>query len=417
MQKFVGLLLGVFAVSFASFSPLHGSDPDNRSFVLMNNGSVFHGVVRPVGEKMEIRLGQGATIQVDSKQVGHIAASKLELYQAQVKSIRLWGTGEHWHLTQWCLQQQLLEQAVFHYSELAQNVEPSAKFKQLEQQLKSALLNSEEVRSSIAKNEVRSAVSIEEPTPNPTGVTLASSVESVSKPSVQHLAIPGYVKKAFHTTVAPILINGCGQAGCHGLPGNSSFHIHKAAGDQASTIANQNLENVLRYVNPKDPSSSQLLAYATNAHGIQKSPRFNPLREDDRAHIERIAQWIKSVEFANAIDGDVSLANSNSLANSDAVVQAIATEDRQTVTAPPAQPKSRLDWIRDAQSLPDQDRNARISKPADNSQTNPPGAGVISAGDIELLESAIEKLERTKKKSAKDPFDPNVFNSKFGAKK
>jgi hypothetical protein len=83
MQKFVELLLGVSAVCFASFGPLRGSEPDNRSFVLMNNGSVFHGVVRPVGEKMEIRLGQDATIQVDSKQVGHIAASKLELYQDQ----------------------------------------------------------------------------------------------------------------------------------------------------------------------------------------------------------------------------------------------------------------------------------------------------------------------------------------------
>jgi hypothetical protein len=411
MYKFVGLLLGVFAVCFASFNPLRGSEPDNRSFVLMNNGSVFHGVVRPVGEKMEIRLGQGATIQVDSKQVGHIAASKLELYQAQVKSIRIWGTGEHWHLTQWCLQQQLLEQAVYHYSELAKNVEPSAKFKQLEQQLKSALLNSEEVRASIVKNEVRSAVAIQESTPNPTGVTLASSVENVSKPSVQHLAIPGYVKKAFHTTVAPILINGCGQAGCHGLPGNSSFHIHKAAGDQASTIANQNLENVLRYVNPKDPSSSELIAYATNAHGIQKSPRFNPLREDDRAHIERIAQWIKSVEFANAVEGDVLSTNSNT------VVQAIATDVQPFVATTSASPKSRMDWIREAQSLPEQDRNAKLSKPADNSQSNPPGAGVISAGDIALLESAIDKLERQKKGTGKDPFDPNVFNSKFGTKK
>ena len=411
MQKFVELLLGVSAVCFASFGPLRGSEPDNRSFVLMNNGSVFHGVVRPVGEKMEIRLGQDATIQVDSKQVGHIAASKLELYQAQIKSIRLWGTGEHWHLTQWCLQQQLLEQAVYHYGELAKSVEPSAKFKQLEQQLKSALLNSEEVRSSIAKNEVRTAVATQELTPTLKDITLASSFENVSKSSVQHLAIPGYVKKAFHTSVAPILINGCGQAGCHGLPGNSSFHIHKAAGDQASTIANQNLENVLRYVNPKDPSGSQLIAYATNAHGIQKSPRFNPLREDDRAHIERIAQWIKSVEFANAIEEDTSLANSN------AIVQAIATEDRQTATPPTVQPKSRMDWIRDAQSPPEQDRNVKLSKPVDNSQSNPPGAGVISAGDIALLESAIDKLERQKKATGKDPFDPNVFNSKFGSKK
>ena len=411
MHKFVGFLLGVFAVCFASFSPLRGSEPDNRSFVLMNNGSVFHGVVRPVGEKMEIRLGQGSTIQVDSKQVGHIAASKLELYHAQVKSIRIWGTGEHWHLTQWCLQQQLLEQAVYHYGELAKNVEPSAKFRQLEQQLKSALLNSEEVRSSIAKNEVKGAVSIQESKPNPADVILASSVDNVSKPSVQHLAIPGYVKKAFHTTVAPILINGCGQAGCHGLPGNSSFHIHKAAGEQASTIANQNLENVLRYINPKDPSSSQLIAYATNAHGIQKSPRFNPLREDDRAHIERIAQWIKSVEFANAVEGDVLSTNSNT------VVQAFATDVQPSIATPSTSPKSRMEWIREAQSLPEQDRNAKLSKPADNSQSNPPGAGVISAGDIALLESAIDKLERQKKATGKDPFDPNVFNSKFGSKK
>ena len=412
MHKFFGLLLGVLVTGLSFFDSVHGSEPDNRSFVLMNNGSVFHGVVRPIGEKMEIRLGQGATIQVDSKQVSHVAASKLELYHAQVKSIRLWGTGEHWHLTQWCLQQQLLEQAVFHYGELARSVEPSPKFKQLEQQLKSALLNSDEVRSLIAKNEVRSAVSIEETIPKTSEVTLASSMENASKPSIQHLAIPGYVKKAFHTSVAPILINGCGQAGCHGLPGNSTFHIHKAAGDQASTIANQNLENVLRYINPKDPGASQLISYATHAHGIQKSPRFNPLREDDREHIERIAQWIKSVEFANAVENDVSLQPSTV-----GVVQAVATADQPPIASPAIQPKSRMDWIRDAQSLPEQDRNARLSKPIDNSNSTPPGSGVISAGDIALLESAIDKLERQKKSNEKDPFDPNVFNTKFGTKK
>jgi hypothetical protein len=117
------------------------------------------------------------------------------------------------------------------------------------------------------------------------------------------------------------------------------------------------------------------------------------------------------VEFANAIEEDTSLANSN------AIVQAIATEDRQTATPLTAQPKSRMDWIRDAQSPPEQDRNVKLSKPVDNSQSNPPGAGVISAGDIALLESAIDKLERQKKASGKDPFDPNVFNSKFGNKK
>ena len=87
MHKFFGLLLGVLVTGLSFFDSVHGSEPDNRSFVLMNNGSVFHGVVRPIGEKMEIRLGQGATIQVDSKQVSHVAASKLELYHAQVKSI------------------------------------------------------------------------------------------------------------------------------------------------------------------------------------------------------------------------------------------------------------------------------------------------------------------------------------------
>jgi hypothetical protein len=117
------------------------------------------------------------------------------------------------------------------------------------------------------------------------------------------------------------------------------------------------------------------------------------------------------VEFANAIEEDASLANSN------AIIQAIATEDRQTATPPTVQPKSRMDWIRDAQSPPEQDRNVKLSKPVDNSQSNPPGAGVISAGDIALLESAIDKLERQKKAAGKDPFDPNLFNSKFGTKK
>lgn len=61
-----------------------------------------------------------------------------------------------------------------------------------------------------------------------------------------------------------------------------------------------------------------------------------------------------------------------------------------------------------------QDRDAKLSGPAKTAE----GPIGLTSGEINDLEKAIEQLERKHTlKSQKDPFDPNLFNSKYSTKK
>lgn len=418
-----------------------GQTASEQSYVMLLNGSIFHGVVRPTGDRLEIRLGTGSSIQIDNKQVAFIAPSKRALYDLQVASTRQWGTGEHWHLTEWCIQQGLLDEAIFHFKQLSQIAEPTNKLKQLEHKLKEAILSSEQVKALLASQqkqaspsqgriqdggppslEQNSAPNLSQPNMAPQGVVLASATQAPESKSVSPelaIGIPSYVKKAFQSNISPLLVRRCGQAGCHGIPGKSVFHIQQAAGEQAAEIAAENLENVLRYINVQSPAESALIRYALKEHGDQKHPSFNPLkREDERIHVERITQWIKSLELSKASAGaDVQFASAVESVPVRAL-PSISTGDvpQSNVGALPQETEmSRLERIAKWREVSEvQDKDAKLSKPPRSSD----GPIALTSGELSELEKAIDQLERKHSaKSQKDPFDPNLFNSKYSTKK
>lgn len=373
-----------------------GQSASEQSYVMLFNGSIFHGVVRPVGERLEIRLGTGSSIQIESKQVAFVAPSKRALYDLQVASTRQWGTGEHWHLTEWCIQQEMIDEAIFHFKQLSQIAEPTNKLRQLEHKLKEAILSSEQVQSMLANQQKQLGAArgriqdgskteserSDAPNRNPADpmhseVVLASatSLPSATQASGARavdpdlaIGIPSYVKKAFQSNISPLLVRRCGQAGCHGLPGKSVFHIRQAAGEQASEIAAENLENVLRYVDIQSPTDSDLIRYALKEHGEQKHPSFNPLkREDERIHVERITQWIKSLELSKASSApEVQLASAvesqpvralpSTNPSANALASGLASAQGGAAIAPAGSELSRMEKIA-------QRRNERAARP------------------------------------------------------
>ncbi len=438
------LIIATLSGSYLSLIALAQQESDDRSFVLLANGNVLHGVAKPVGDRVELRLGEGSTIQIDKQQVVYVASSKLGLYEKQVKAVRRLGSSEHRYLTEWCIQHELIDQAIYHFDSLSRMTESDAKLKQLEHKLKEAILNSAKVQRLLAGGqssppERMPSMKRENPeqlSSHPTtsdGVVLATalSAKKVELSDEQRLllnSMPGYVKKTFQVNIAPILTSRCGQAGCHGAVGNSDFYIRQAAGDMAPMVAAENLENVLRYIDTKSPPESTLLAYATKAHGLQASPQFNPhFRDDDRRHIDRITQWIKSIELASSQVGNPALSPTVGASglreglSSEDVVRALAVRNGEppvtaiaTVGSDRKEMPGRGDRIRDwMDQTPEQDREAKLSKPT-KSSSGPVG---LSGDEIQQLERAIDQLEkRHSAQSKRDPFDPNVFNSQFGTK-
>ena len=402
----------------------HGAQTERHTFsgdgyILLQNGNVLSGKIASNSERIIIRVDGNSKLNLEHKNVEYIGPSLESLYHHQKSGIRSWGTGEHWHLAHWCIKQGLIDHAIAHYRVIEQNASDSPQFKQIEHMLREALLANEKVRKSLgdetsldsksgvlqANAEIPKLRDVRESDPE----TRRSSVNSWTQTE-----IPGYIRKTFQTSILPVLVTRCGQSGCHGILGKSDFHLYQPIGDQAALTLGKDLDEVLRYVDRERANESELLAYATKAHGIQRHPSLNAAREDERLLIERIGQWIKSLALSQSINKSMPQQYPVTTASAEAdsigaVTQAIATGpldgsgDRMT--------RSELSKI-----VEKRDRNASLSKPA---KSAPPPA-ILSGSELDDLEKAIRDLEEkyesaepSKTTQAKDPFDPDVFNRKF----
>ncbi|MEK0425393.1 MAG: hypothetical protein RJB11_1484, partial [Planctomycetota bacterium] len=376
-------------------------------FVLLQHGAVIHGFIKPQADSVTVVMDKGKQVTLVKKQILFIGPTMESLYKYQTRAIRKWGTGEHWHLAQWCIQNGMLDQAIEHYLELEKQAGDNPKFKQLDLQLKQALLADEDVRRAMAQQGIEPPTIESHDKKNHLASNSGQVVQaSVNVPkSMPHAdktitseeafpihAVPGYLRRSFQTEVTPIVVSRCGQSGCHGILSKNQFQVFQPVGQQAASLNERNLENVLRFIDADRPDQSDLLHFAVKPHGTQRNASFNLQREEDRLHLDRISKWIQS------LDSIKSKVPSETQPN--AVVQA---NHLATAESPPA-----------AQSAVASSA-AKLSKPAKTGA----GSVVIDAGDLAEIEEEIRKLEKIAKNKPKDPADPfdaKIFNSKHKTK-
>jgi hypothetical protein len=352
-------------------------------FVLLQHGAVLRGFVKPQADSVTVVMDKGKQVTLAKKQILVIGPSMDSLYKYQTRAIRKWGTGEHWHLAQWCIQNGMLDQAIEHYLELEKQAADNPKFKQLDLQLKQALMADENVRRAMAQQ------GIEPPEPVVTASAIIPRSPTLNESSFPVHTIPGYLRRSFQTEITPIVVSRCGQSGCHGILSKNTFQVFQPVGEQAASINERNLEKFLRFVDSSQPDQSDLLNYAARPHGAQRNASFNLQREEDRHHLEKLAKWIQSLE------GLAPQVPASQAPGSSPVVQAAvyakpdpASDVKQAIVAAP-----------------------KLSKPPKNGS----GAVAIDAGELMEIQEEIRKLEKAASKQTKpiDPFDAKIFNSKF----
>ncbi|MFM8571533.1 MAG: hypothetical protein ACKOAU_08045 [Pirellula sp.] len=365
-------------------------------FVLLQHGSVIRGFVKPQADSITVIMDKGKQVTLSKKQVLFIGSTIESLYKYQTRAIRKWGTGEHWHLAQWCIQNGMLDQAIEHYQELEKQAADNPKFKQLDLQLKQALMADEEVRRRMEEQGIELPNSPAQknqldPRTEIGGVLQASAnvtkVTSDAETAVPIHTVPGYLRRSFQTEITPIVVSRCGQSGCHGMLTKNSFQVFQPVGEQAASINERNLLNTLRFVDADRPEESLLLHYAARPHGAQRNASFNLQREEDRLHLERIAKWIQSLDSMKP--------KSTVPTEAGTVVHAAGFSKPDTSAA-----------VQHAIASP-----AKLSRPPKSGS-----AGVvINASELAEIEEEIRKLEKTAREKPKvvDPFDAKIFNSKY----
>jgi len=350
-------------------------------FVLLQHGAVLQGFVKPQADSVTVVMDKGKQVTLAKKQILIIGPSMDSLYKYQTRAIRKWGTGEHWHLAQWCIQNGMLDQAIEHYLELEKQAADNPKFKQLDLQLKQALMADENVRQAMAIQ------GIQPPEPVVQASAVLPRAPASSEPSFPVHTVPGYLRRNFQTEITPIVVSRCGQSGCHGILSKNNFQIFQPVGEQAASINERNLEKFLRFIDASQPDQSDLLNYAARPHGAQRNASFNLQREEDRHHLEKLAKWIRSLE--GLTHQGPSPSNPNPVVQAASYAKPESTSEVQQAVAP----------------------SPKLSKPPKSGS----GSVAIDAGELMEIQEEIRKLEKTASKQTKatDPFDAKIFNSKY----
>jgi hypothetical protein len=100
---------------------------------------------------------------------------------------------------------------------------------------------------------------------------------------------------AFTRKIQPILVNRCGNAGCHGGDVDNGFKLlHVRAGSGSHRVrVEKNLAAVLAQIDPDQPDRSPLVALPVGLHGSGSRPVFDGL--GGTQNLADLRQWVRDV--------------------------------------------------------------------------------------------------------------------------
>jgi hypothetical protein len=183
----------------------------------------------------------------------------------------------------------------------------------------------------------------------------------------------------FTERIQPLLMNKCGGTSCHGSAAQNEFRLTPIRLESRNhrRTSEQNLAQVLKFVDIANPQHSPLLEKPRGAHGGATLAMFSGAQGAEQQKLLR--SWVETVSQERRAE-DEKLAQVPKLSKKPAVVTA---------------------------SLEVEDRDPKSSETSD-----------LSNGDD--IESRLPKSQKTSEVSnaqALDRFDPAEFNRKFGGRK
>lgn len=253
---------------------------------------------------MVISIGENQSLRLPASQVLCWADDRLQLYRYRLDHRTKSDLLTHLEAARWCIRENLLEPAAAELK-AAQAIDAAhPRVAQVETMLQTirqqALEKASESKSPAeTKGRPEQTRSPEGGAAKPEGeATTRSDVEPAERSATTLARLSKSTIADYASRVQPILINRCGQAGCHGgrdaqqtdwrltLP--PSRHQRRLPAE----MTRGNLRDLVHWIDRNEPRSSPLLGKATERHaGMQDSP-LGPADDDVLAELEN---WIASV--------------------------------------------------------------------------------------------------------------------------
>jgi hypothetical protein len=368
-----------------------------RHVLLKKTDRIMTGFVRPVGNYVEIEIADHSRVSVPNDQVAYIGETVEDIYQFKKRSVSRWAVGDHFQLTRWCIQNDLLSYAVEHYLEVHRQAPQNESVRRLGTELEQKILADDKFRLFAGLPPIPSVTS------TAPGASTASATPA--KPSevtaASHSTAEGNnpeIALRFNDRVQPILINRCSQAACHGVSSNNNLRLIEPSGKSFTRISSENLRQVLKQLEHDENNVPKLIKYATQAHGLQRAPSLTAV---EVGLLDELKRWIKFVE--------------------NPVVSAVATQNGQTTGATLAGATQNLNpnaLNALTPVVPGQSSLRSVPKAGEASEF-PTGDSRPSATEIDALEAQLDRIlsTRTANSPSGDPFDPAEFNRQVGKPK
>ncbi len=263
-----------------------------KGYALLTNDRIMSGRIEQQADLFKIKQNEGNEIRVPKNQVAVIASSMQELYQYKKKSLPPYPrTGDHIKLARWCLASNLLAEAGEHYLLLARVAPPAdnPSIKLLGEEIRSKMLQQNDFRVAVGMAPLSSTVGTNAPAQKPTSkVVTASSTTAANSSMVSPRA-----NMKFNETVQHILINRCGQAGCHGHATNTPFKLLEVGGADTASRTQANMDSVLRYISSDPQAKSALIEYMSRSHGPLHTP---PISNRDAKLSFEVINWVQMIQ-------------------------------------------------------------------------------------------------------------------------
>ncbi len=222
--------------------------PTSPQLLVMNNGDLIEGSITRTSTGYELAQPGAGRIFLAEPFVWFAANSRREAYQEMQKRFPDQSAGGHVKLARWCLRYGLKDAA--------------------QDELQLALTIDPDHRE--ARNTLKHLGETTKAIPDPT-----SKAREAGDPRLTLGGLPPETARTFVAKVQPILVNGCGNASCHGTSSQSAFTIQNVRSNNPAfkTLTQRNLETVRNRISIDDPAHSELLTKPQQAgHGGSRRP-------------------------------------------------------------------------------------------------------------------------------------------------
>lgn len=223
--------------------------PPSPQILVMNNGDLVEGAITRTQTGYELAQPGGGRMFLAESFVWFAANSRQDAYDELQRRYPDQSAGGHVALARWCLRYGLKD-AAQDQLQIALTIDP----------------DHAEARGTLKFLGKKPTTPIPDPT---------TPAQATRDPRATLGGLPPETARAFVTTVQPILVNGCGNASCHGTSSKNAFTIQNVRSNNPAfkTLTQRNLETVRGRISADDPAHSEIFMKPQQpGHGGSRRP-------------------------------------------------------------------------------------------------------------------------------------------------